>query len=146
MMTAHAFLTGLRDDLEVYWEQVDKLKELEAVCTKTTTQTTGDVVSGGGDSHKDDKLIHLAEERERVAARAVEIEKEFTRAIELLNAMPTTEFRALLSLRYVAGHSWKKVQRIMAQSGWQYTVRHLYRKNKEALEEAQRVWEGLYGS
>ena len=144
-MTAHAFLTNLRDNLEVYREKVDRLKELEAVCPKTTTQTTGDVVSGGGDPHKDDKLIRLAEEREKVAAYAQRVEEEFVRAVELLNAMPTTELRALISLRYVAGHSWKKVQRLMAQSGWQYTTRHLYRKNKEALAEAQRTWEVLYG-
>ena len=72
----------------------------------------------------------------KMQAKLVKLNQDMVRAMEIVQAMPTPEYRQLLTLRYLTGHmSWEEIAEIMGYS--QEHVRgYLHRA---AIEEARKV-------
>ena len=72
----------------------------------------------------------------KMQTKLLKLNQDMVRAMEIVQAMPTPEYRQLLTLRYLTGHmSWEEIAEIMGYS--QEHVRgYLHRA---AIEEARKV-------
>lgn len=72
----------------------------------------------------------------KMQAKLVKLNNDMVKAMEIVQAMPTPEYRQLLTLRYLTGHmSWEEIAEIMGYS--QEHVRgYLHRA---AIEESRKV-------
>ena len=72
----------------------------------------------------------------KMQAKLVKLNQDMVRAMEIVQAMPTPEYRQLLTLRYLTGHmSWKQIADVMGYSD-DHVRGYLH---KMAIEEARKV-------
>lgn len=87
-----------------------------------------------------DKMIEVAAKvdalERRMQATLIRLNDDMVRAVEIVQAMPTPEYRQLLTLRYLTGRmSWEEIADVMG-----YSVDHVKGYlHKNALEEARKV-------
>ena len=72
----------------------------------------------------------------KMQAKLVKLNQDMVRAMEIVQAMPTPEYRQLLTLRYLTGHmSWEQIAEVMG-----YSVDHVRGYlHKNAIAEARKV-------
>lgn len=72
----------------------------------------------------------------KMQAKLVKLNQDMVRAMEIVQAMPTPEYRQLLTLRYLTGHmSWEQIAEVMG-----YSVDHVRGYlHKMAIAEARKV-------
>lgn len=136
---AREFLESVKDARFVQRRCERKLEELDSRCTAMTARITG-VPGGGGDVHKDDALIALAQTRaELKEAQALASLRE--REVErFINGLPDVRHRVILTLYYVDLLTWPRVVEEMGKCGLYYSERHVFRIHGEALQAARELW------
>ena len=72
----------------------------------------------------------------KMQTKLLKLNQDMVRAMEIVQAMPTPEYRQLLTLRYLTGHmSWKQIADVMGYSD-DHVRGYLH---KMAIEEARKV-------
>lgn len=81
----------------------------------------------------------ISDTEERIRKRLDILQKYESLAQTILDKMPTSKYRMLLSLKYIEEQSWKYIADYMG-----YGIQHIkqYMHNK-ALEEAQEIYEKM---
>lgn len=72
----------------------------------------------------------------KMQAKLVKLNNDMVKAMEIVQAMPTPEYRQLLTLRYLTGRmSWEQIAEVMG-----YSVDHVRGYlHKNAIQEARKV-------
>ena len=99
--------------------------------TKATQTLSGDVVQSTKDPHVFDSLGELAMEIKRSVKQSQQIKAEVLAAI---SKVQNTNYRTLLTLRYIDGLSWEEIAVEM-----HYSYRHACRVHGRALIEISEV-------
>ena len=98
------------------------------------------VRGGGGSVQKDDFLVGIADEVERL----LEAKKDTTQRIldveSFIDRLHDPWHRRILHLRYVQGLRWERIAEAMTSGHSYYSERQIYRLHKYALRAADRLW------
>ena len=87
-----------------------------------------------------DQMLEVASKvdalERKMQAKLVKLNQDMVRAMEIVQSMPTPEYRQLLTLRYLTGHmSWEEIAEVMG-----YSVDHVRGYlHKNAINEARKV-------
>jgi hypothetical protein len=120
----------------------ERLEVLYNECRRITAKT-GEVGGGGGggDLHKDGAWAAYADLRAVLSQSYENSLRLVTQAESLISRLPNACHRAILSLRYLAPKPWKEVIEILRDLGIFYEERQVYNHHRDALEEAEKLWE-----
>jgi hypothetical protein len=134
-----AFLDSLQECRAEVQLCRDRIRELENAATRITTAWK-EAPGGGGDVHKDDVMIALADQRQKLLDREKECGRRMTEISAFIDRVEGFTYRTILSLRYVDGLSWPEVTAHLESWGVWYSERHVTRLHGQALAAARRLW------
>lgn len=136
-MNAKQFLRQVRylDDLiDTKLEQIQELRSLAEKVTSTLSLDGTSLQSSGLQDKIGDlvaRIVDLQMEIEKATSRMIDIK---TKAMRLIDNMPTPEHRLLLQMRYLRGLTWEQIAVDMA-----YTYRGIHYLHSRALREFEEV-------
>ena len=113
-----------------------RIKELELSLLPRGIRYDSDKVQ----TSPSDQMLEVAAKRDalerKMQAKLVKLNNDMVKAMEIVQAMPTPEYRQLLTLRYLAGRmTWDQIAEVM-----EYDDVHVRGyMHKRAIEEAKRV-------
>lgn len=122
-----------------------KVAETKAKCESTTRACSGMPGGGGGDKHQDTALIAYAEVIDSYREKLAEAESRVLEIEQFVEDIPVTTHRMILLLRYIDLLSWTQVQDTLAETGKNYSARHILRIHGAALRSARKLWEERHG-
>lgn len=133
--------------LSVRWAHLEEQRIEDRIQTLTDrahsiTSSLKDVCvrGGGGSIQKDDFLVGIADEVERL----LEAKKDTTQRIldveSFIDRLHDPRHRRILHLRYVQGLRWERIAEAMTSGHIYYSERQIYRLHKYALRAADRLW------
>lgn len=133
--------------LSVRWAHLEEQRIEDRIQTLTDrahsiTSSLKDVCvrGGGGSIQKDDFLVSIADEVERL----LEAKKATTQRIldveSFIDRLHDPRHRRILHLRYVQGLRWERIAEAMTSGHIYYSERQIYRLHKYALRAADRLW------
>lgn len=133
--------------LSVRWAHLEEQRIEDRIQTLTDrarsiTSSLKDVCvrGGGGSVQKDDFLVSIADEVERL----LEAKKDTTQRIldveSFIDRLHDPRHRRILHLRYVQGLRWERIAEAMTSGHIYYSERQIYRLHKYALRAADRLW------
>ena len=133
--------------LSVRWAHLEEQRIEDRIQTLTDrapsiTSSLKDVCvrGGGGSVQKDDFLVGIADEVERL----LEAKKDTTQRIldveSFIDRLHDPRHRRILHLRYVQGLRWERIAEAMTSGHIYYSERQIYRLHKYALRAADRLW------
>ena len=133
--------------LSVRWAHLEEQRIEDRIQTLTDrahsiTSSLKDVCvrGGGGSVQKDDFLVGIADEVERL----LEAKKDTTQRIldveSFIDHLHDPRHRRILHLRYVQGLRWERIAEAMTSGHIYYSERQIYRLHKYALRAADRLW------
>ena len=114
--------------------KIEQISSLNELATKCTTAMTGMPRNPNrGSSTMADaiiKIIDLQAEINRDIDTLVDLKREM---VEVIKSVKCPELQTLLELRYLCFRSWEQIAVDMG-----YTVHHLYKLHRTALNEAEK--------
>lgn len=113
-----------------------RLYQLAAECTRITTAWSA-APGGGGDVHKDDLMIALSDQTEKLIQDGVRYVKQIEAVEQFIAQLPDARHRTVLRLRYVDCLRWEQVDERLKEYGLYYDERTVYRLHGAALQEAR---------
>ena len=138
-MSAKVYLRQLRRlDIEIK-AKLDECEWVRQMATRTNANLSNERTSGGRrtTSKVEDcvvKLVMLEEMLHRDIAYLAKLKNE---AIGKINSLKLPDYRTLLTMRYVIGHSWEEIADKM-----NFSYRHTLRIHGAALTELETIFKG----
>lgn len=131
MRWAHLEEQRIEDRIQTLTDRAHSItSSLKDVCVR----------GGGGSVQKDDFLVGIADEVERL----LEAKKDTTQRIldveSFIDRLHDPRHRRILHLRYVQGLRWERIAEAMTSGHIYYSERQIYRLHKYALRAADRLW------
>lgn len=133
------FLTRAGDAAKEARRCERRLQEAWAECQRITAQIDS-IPGGSGDVHKDTAWAAYAELKTELEGAYIRAKRLELRAETLLQRLTKTEYRAVLSLRYMQSLRWPMVQEGMAALGFYYEERNIYNIHDNAVRQAASLW------
>lgn len=131
-MTVKQWLSRARQcDREISVLKEAKDRERDRLLS-ITASLDGDPVSHSSEPHKFDGYVELVDILDKRIKELYAIKKEI---LTLIDKVPDSRFRRLLTLYYVSGKTWSEVETEMA-----YSHVHMRRLHGWALVSADNIW------
>jgi hypothetical protein len=141
----------IRDETRLFLESVGQCREAEALCTRRIEQLTNAATritsawkdvpgGGGGDVHKDDVLIALADQRAKLLEARRQYAAQVLAVEDFISRIESVAYQAILELRYVECLPWPLVIEQLKSLGMWYSATWVYQLHGKELAAARKLW------
>lgn len=119
----------------------ERIKELEAKCTKITAAANGVPSSGGHDTQA--LWAVLADEQSRYTREQIETLKKIREIESFVNRIPNKVFATIIKLKYLDDLPWRDVHKHLCndKTNIYFSERTLFRLRDQALIAAQKQFD-----
>ena len=131
------------EQVEEIRSQVARLRRgvewLQARCTSTTSRYGYRAGGSGGDSSG--LLNQLCDRRSELEEQERQLKEQEARITAWIDLLPRPRWRMVLRYRYLDGMELSEVaQELTRATGREFSVYQIYRRHREALQAAERLW------